>query len=181
MQESTGTGLWFSPDYNPQLKTTAPVAVPQEAAPSTGHKPVIQLPQGKSTAPHRDERALNILIWSNSTQEAEHIQTALRSTGFSNLWYAVSYSDGLEKIKSIQFDFFIIDLTIDGVGTRLVKALRSSLTYRNTPMLICTESQLVQDMLHAMKAGANDLICKPVNAALLSKKISLHSRMMLAA
>ena len=190
MQESTRTGLWFSPDYTPEVP---PEDLPKnkiEEITSTlaEQQPAIQLPPGLPTnsyqeplASIRDERALNILIWSKSTEEAEHIQQALRGTGFSNLWYATSYEDGLDKMKVTHFDFFIIDLSIDGVGTKLIKALRSSLTYRHTPMLICTESQLVQDMLRAMKAGANDLICKPINAELLTKKISLHSRLLPAA
>ncbi len=179
MQESTGSGLWFSPDYIPETPPNVSKAIAAESGQA------IQLPASQASAsfqaPVVDERALNILIWSNSVQDAQHIQDVLRTTGFSNTWYATSYEDGLEKMKSTRFDFFIIDLSIDGLGTRLVQALRSSLTYRNTPMLICTESQLIQDMLMAMKAGANDLICKPINASLLEKKISLHSRMILAA
>ncbi len=170
MQESARTtGLWFSPDYTPDYNSA------------------IQLPPAKpgsisssiSASPGEDE--LKILIWSNSGKEAEYIQNVLKQTGYSRLWHATSYEEGLEKMQAHLFDFFIIDLTIDGIGTQLVKALRSSVTYRNTPMLICTESQLIQDMLKAMKAGANDLICKPINAGLLKRKIALHSKMRYAA
>ena len=175
MQESTSTGLWFSPDYAPEIPSST--------------KPVIQLPAGLprhtapdlTTATHVNQQELKIMIWGDSPQEAEHIQKELQKTGFKNLWYAATYEDGLEQIKTNKFDFFIIDLSLDGIGTKLIQALRSSDTYKNTPMLICTESQLIQDMLNAMKAGANDLICKPINPGLLAKKITLHSRMVLAA
>ncbi|MFK7848354.1 MAG: PleD family two-component system response regulator [Rhodothermales bacterium] len=180
MQESTSTGLWFSPDYSPEL--------------STRPKPAIQLPPAKPTSPHsnipfnsnaatlaRGKKDLKILIWSNCEQGADHLQTELQKTGYSSLWSATTYDDGLQLMQMHEFDFFIIDLSIDGIGTKIVKALRSSTTYKDTPMLICTESQLIQDMLNAMKAGANDLICKPINASLLQKKIDLHSKMRIAA
>ena len=170
MQESARTtGLWFSPDYKPEYNSA------------------IQLPPAKpasisdSLPDPFPEDELKILIWSNSGKEASYIKDVLQQTGYSRLWYATSYDEGLKKMETQLFDFFIIDLTIDGIGTDLVKALRSSVTYRNTPMLICTESQQIQDMLKAMKAGANDLICKPINPGLLKKKIALHSKMALAA
>ncbi len=175
MQEST-TSLWFSPDYVKDLG-------PQR-------KPAIQLPAGRSFPTVAEPKPitftplakdLKVLIWSNSDAGAMHIHAELGKIGYTNVWTATSYTEGLSKIEHNLFDFFIIDLSLDGVGTRIVKALRASSTYKNTPMLICTESQLIQDMLNAMKAGANDLICKPINAALLQKKIALHSKMTIAA
>ena len=168
MQESTTNGLWFSPDYSPEILSDP--------------KPVIQLPAGlprysdEPLLSSVNEKELHIMIWGNSHQETLHIYQELRKTGYENLFQASAYEEGLEMIKDNQIDFFIIDLSLDGIGTKLIQALRSSDTYKNTPMLICTESQLVQDMLNAMKAGANDLICKPINAGLLEKKISLHSK-----
>lgn len=177
MQESTRSGLWFSPDYVPEL-TPDP-------------RPAIQLPPSQprfsepsdalAGASLKKTESLNILIWSNSEQEATNIQQVLQSTGFSNVWYATTYDQGLEQMKLVHFDFFIIDLSINGVGLKLVQALRASQTYRETPMLICTESQMIQDMLNAMQAGANDLICKPINGGLLTKKIVLHSQVAKAA
>ena len=169
MQESTSTGLWFSPDYTPEITSPPkaiqlPAGLPQFAEPITSTSTMI-------------DKQLKIMIWGNSPSEAQHIEAELRKTGYDNLRCATTYEDGLEQIKENRFDFFIIDLSLDGIGTKLIQALRASDTYRHTPMLICTESQLIPDMLNAMKAGANDLICKPINNVLLEKKISLHSRM----
>lgn len=177
MQEST-TSLWFSPDYvkdlGPQRKPAIqlPPGNPMtRVAQSIEQQPITFTPLAKD---------LKILIWSNSDAGAMHIHAELGKIGYTNVWTATSYTEGLSKIETNLFDFFIIDLSLDGVGTRIVKALRASNTYKNTPMLICTESQLIQDMLNAMKAGANDLICKPINANLLQKKLALHSKMTIA-
>lgn len=160
--------LWFSPDYAPQLTSET--------------KPAIQLPPGKSSIEASlsvpfSPSGLRIMIWSNSLESVQGLEKQLHDAGYKNTSIAISHAEGLKKMTDGEYDFFIIDLPLEELGIKIVQALRSSSTYKNTPMLICTESQQVQDMLSAMKAGANDLICKPINASLLAKKIELHSKM----
>jgi two-component system chemotaxis response regulator CheY len=108
-------------------------------------------------------------------QEAQQTQHALYEKGFLFIKIATSYEDGFEHLQSDRIDLFIIDWnTGEYGGLRLIQALRSSKTYSQTPMLVSTERQDVEDMLEAMKAGANDLIHKPFTRDLLGRKVSFH-------
>lgn len=169
--ESPSSRLWFSPDYRPQVQTS-----PSRA---------IQLPPGKPKRSVQEhyaipfhDKSIKILIWSDSEASARTIEEKLSDAGYPNISFATSHKEGLTQIDANTFDFFIIDLELEGVGLKIVQALRASARYKSVPLLICTESQQVSNMLQAMKAGANDLICKPINASLLSRKIALHSKMM---
>ncbi len=165
----TSSGLWFSPDYAPKRTSET--------------KPAIQLPPGKPSiestlsAPFTPA-GLKIMIWSNALESVLSLEKMLHAAGYVNTSFALSHLEGMKKMAGNEYDFFIIDLPLEELGIKIVQVLRASSTYKETPMLICTESQQVQDMLRAMKAGANDLICKPINASLLTRKIALHSKMM---
>lgn len=168
--ERPSSRLWFSPDYTPPVNTTPSRAIP--------------LPQGKPRRPVQEhytvpfhDKSIKIMIWSDSEASARTVEEKLRDAGYPNTWYATSHKEGLAQIDAHTFDFFIIDLALEGTGIKIVQALRASARYKSVPLLVCTESQHVSNTLQAMKAGANDLICKPVNASLLSRKIALHSKM----
>ncbi len=166
---SISSGLWFSPDYIPKQapEPNQPIQLPAGEVPIKEAFSTPFTPAG-----------LRIMIWSNSSESVNNLENKLHEAGYINTSFATSHLEGLKKMAANAYDFFIIDLPLEGLGTKIVQALRSSSTYKDTPMLVCTESQQVQDMLSAMKAGANDLICKPINASLLARKIALHSKMM---
>ena len=117
-----------------------------------------------------------VLIW-NSTEEAAHIEKTVQLAGYMNTFCAKTYNEGLEYMQNETVGIFLIDMALGSIDSlTLVKALRDSFAYRYTPVLLTTESHSVEDTLNAMKAGANDLVKKPLLVDQLSQKIALHLR-----
>lgn len=116
-----------------------------------------------------------VLIWNSTPDEASYIEATLHLAGYTNTFCAKTYEEGLEHLQNETVEVFLIDMELGSIDSlQLVKALRDSFAYRYTPVLITTTSQKVEDTLNAMKAGANDLLKKPVSLNQLNQKISLH-------
>ena len=116
-----------------------------------------------------------VLIWNSIADDASYIEATLHLAGYTNTFCAKTYTEGLDYLQNETIEVFLIDMDLGSIDSlQLVKALRDSFMYRYTPVLITTESHSVEDTLNAMKAGANDLLKKPVMLAQLSQKIALH-------
>ena len=121
---------------------------------------------------HSDAR---VLIWNSTETDAANIENTLHLAGYQNTFCAKTYKEGLEYLQNEVVEVFLIDMQLGSIDSlQLVKALRDSFAYRYTPVLITTEAHTVEDTLNAMKAGANDLVKKPVLMDQLSQKIALH-------
>ncbi len=121
------------------------------------------------------EPGVPVLIWNTNRSEALQIEQNLHIAGYTNTFCATTYNEGLHFLDKQMFDVFLVDIDLGEIsGLQLVKALRDSNTYRYTPVFITTQEPVVEDMLNAMKAGANDLMSKPLTPEILTQKISLH-------
>ena len=116
-----------------------------------------------------------VLIWNSVPDEASYLEATLHLAGYNNTFCAKTYDEGLSCLQNEHVEVFLIDMDLGSINClQLVKALRDSFAYRYTPVLITTESHSVEDTLNAMKAGANDLLRKPVMLEQLSQKVALH-------
>jgi len=80
--------------------------------------------------------------------------------------------DALEKLSSFHADLFIVDLNMPNMdGIELVKNLRSSYYYLDTPtiMLTTTKDEMVKEQ--AFKAGINLFLNKPIKPEILLYKV----------
>lgn len=162
MPERAMTGLWFSPDFTAP-KQNFPISTSDLA--SAGSSP------DEESSIHKQK----ILVWNSSRNEANAIQGKLSLEGFQQTKIATSYDEGFAYLQTLRFDLFIIDQnTGEHGGLKLVQALRDSITYKHTPVLITTASNELEVALEAMKIGANDLVHKPLNLSLLMQKVTLH-------
>lgn len=162
MSERAMTGLWFSPDY----------AAPKQDLPLS---PSDLRPAGTSPSETSPVGKRKILVWNSSRNEADAMQDQLSLQGFQQIKIATSYDEGFAYLQAHRFDLFIIDQnTGEHGGLKLVQALRDSITYKHTPVLVTTASNELDVALEAMKIGANDLLNKPINFSLLTQKVALH-------
>ena len=168
MDESSRSELWFSPENNKRpdstpfpVRTQSNLPVP---SPSTNEELY-------STTPEKTR----ILIWNSNIKEAKLIQENLYLAGYTSAYCATTYNDGLLYLQKHLVHVFLIDTHLGEIGgLELAKALRDSNTYRHTPILMVAPTHRIEDMLNAMKAGANDLMASPLTPDLLSQKISLY-------
>lgn len=82
--------------------------------------------------------------------EAEHYQVALASTG----------EEGFYRLGSETFDLIVLDLMLPGRdGLEILKTLREQ--GRETPVLILTARDAVEDRVLGLDSGADDYLVKP--------------------
>ncbi len=78
--------------------------------------------------------------------------------------------DVLKNNKNVQF--IISDWNMPKMtGVELLKAIRANPTHRDVPFLMVTAEADKENIVEAVKNGANNYIVKPFNAATLKDKI----------
>lgn len=76
--------------------------------------------------------------------------------------------DGLNRSKNQQFNVVLVDHKMPLMdGLALIKSLRQSAAYKQTPIILMTTQDATQVQPLADKAGANLCLPKPVEAARL--------------
>ena len=82
--------------------------------------------------------------------EADHYFVSVANTG----------EDGLSLIESQQFDLMILDVMLPGPdGLEILRILR--LRAFNTPVLLLTAKDAIEDRVRGLDAGADDYLVKP--------------------
>ncbi|MCL4547580.1 MAG: response regulator [Bacteroidetes bacterium] len=70
----------------------------------------------------------------------------------------------LNLLKKKEFDVFLIDLSLKGEidGIQLIKELRTSVKYKDYPIVVVTANAFKKDEEVAMAAGASKFLRKPI-------------------
>jgi len=107
-------------------------------------------------------------------EDDERIREYLR-TGFVEEAFTVDVAkdglSGLQLIESTVYEFIILDLMLPGVdGFSLLKKIRSM--HINTPLLILSAQQSVEDKIRGLDIGADDYIVKPFSFAEVMARIN---------
>lgn len=101
------------------------------------------------------------------------IMNSLNKIGISQVVEAENGVDALEKIGDQDFDMVITDWNMPEMnGEELVKELRGSSKYKDTPILMITTRGMQDDVMTAIKMGVNGYIVKPFTPEVLKKKMS---------
>jgi len=87
--------------------------------------------------------------------------------------YAMTLKKGIGLIDSQDYDFIISDWNLpDGTGMDVLKHVRQKKNYAQTPFLMCTTMDEVENILTAITAGATEYIVKPWEFEELKTKLS---------
>ncbi|MBU2444328.1 MAG: response regulator [Bacteroidetes bacterium] len=87
---------------------------------------------------------------------------------------AVSVSEALEKLKSVQFDLIIMDIALHTKfdGLELISKLKSDEKYKNIPIIALTAHAMHGDKEKILDGGADDYVSKPFYKNILIEKIN---------
>jgi DNA-binding response OmpR family regulator len=112
--------------------------------------------------------SVNILVVDDEPHITDFIMLGLGREG-----YRVSYAaDGLEALRFIRDampDLIILDLMLPGIdGLQVCRVIRSM---GDSPILLLTARDAVEDRVHGLDAGADDYLCKPFSFAELSARV----------
>jgi two-component system chemotaxis response regulator CheY len=100
------------------------------------------------------------------------IRNLLRQLGFHNVDEASDGRAALTKLRERKYGLVISDWNMEPMtGYDLLLAVRSDKTLYETPFIMITAESKTDNVIAAKKAGVNNYIVKPFNAATLKGKI----------
>ncbi|MBF0333963.1 MAG: response regulator, partial [Alphaproteobacteria bacterium] len=122
-----------------------------------------------------DMRALRVLVIEDSETNRRLLDALLRAAGIQTIAFAVDGIDGLEKVESFQPDLVVLDIMMPRMdGFEVCRRLRALPEHRSLPILVQTGLETAQERTEAFRAGATDLVIKPLNGAEFLARVRVH-------
>jgi len=121
------------------------------------------------------DKNMNILVVDDFSTMRRIVSNVLRQLGFENIVEAEDGAKALQIMQTQHIDFLVTDWNMPNMsGLDLLKAIRASEDERlaKIPVLMVTAEALQENILAAAKAGVNNYIIKPFDAATLAEKIN---------
>lgn len=100
------------------------------------------------------------------------IRNLLKQLGFENVDEASDGKAALAKMQAQKFGLVISDWNMEPMtGYELLCEVRADDKLKTTPFIMVTAESKTENVIAAKKAGVNNYIVKPFNAATLKSKI----------
>ena len=116
---------------------------------------------------------MSVLIVDDYKTMLRIIRNLLKQLGFNAVDEAADGSAALSKMRSKKYGLVISDWNMEPMtGYQLLKEVRADDTLKSTPFIMITAESKTDNVIAAKKAGVNNYIVKPFNAATLKTKIS---------
>ena len=118
------------------------------------------------------DTAMKILVVDDYKTTVRIIQNLLRQIGLVNLDEAADGAEALEKMRRHKFGLVISDWNMAPMtGFELLTRVRADGDLKTTPFIMVTAESKTENVVAAKRAGVNNYIVKPFNAATLKQKI----------
>ena len=116
--------------------------------------------------------SMSVLVVDDYNTMIRIIRNLLKQLGFENIDDASDGSTALAKMQERRYGLVISDWNMQPMtGFDLLKAVRSDPALAQTPFIMVTAESKTENVIAAKKAGVNNYIVKPFNAATLKTKI----------
>ena len=100
------------------------------------------------------------------------IRNLLKQLGFSDVDDACDGTDALSKLRNKKYALVISDWNMEPMtGYELLREVRGDDALKPTPFIMITAESKTENVIAAKKAGVDNYIVKPFNAATLKSKI----------
>lgn len=117
---------------------------------------------------------MKILIVEDEIALADSIGDNLRSKGY-DVVCAYDGSKGFDYITDKKFDLILLDLMLPRIsGLEILERMRKA--KNNTPVIILTALDSVEDKVAGLDCGANDYMTKPFSTEELLARIRVYER-----
>ena len=116
--------------------------------------------------------SMPVLIVDDYNTMVRIIRNLLRQLGFEHIDDASDGSQALAKMRERQYGLVISDWNMEPMtGYDLLQEVRADPGLATTPFIMVTAESKTENVIAAKKAGVNNYIVKPFNAATLKTKI----------
>jgi DNA-binding response OmpR family regulator len=117
---------------------------------------------------------MQVLVVEDERRMAELLRQGLEEEGHAVV-VANNGPDGLSLAESHEFDAIILDLMLPGVdGFTVARRLRTA--HNQTPILMLTARDAMQDIVRGLDAGGDDYLVKPFSFEVLLARLRAVSR-----
>ena len=106
-----------------------------------------------------------ILIVEDSPTMRQLLVFALRRLKEVEIVEAQDGMDGLRKVSGEHFDLALIDINMPVMdGLKLISLIRGDTSLNGIPIIVITTEGASEDRRRALELGANEYLCKPIQA-----------------
>jgi two-component system, chemotaxis family, chemotaxis protein CheY len=118
------------------------------------------------------DHSMPVLIVDDYKTMIRIIRNLLKQLGFANVDEAGDGSAALDMMRQKDYGLIISDWNMEPMtGYELLRELRADDRLSRTPFIMVTAESKTDNVIAAKKAGVNNYIVKPFNAATLKAKI----------
>lgn len=118
------------------------------------------------------DKAMDILVVDDYKTMLRIIRNLLKQLGFNNVDEATDGAAALSKMRGKNYGLVISDWNMEPMtGFELLKEIRSDDILKALPFIMITAESKTDNVIAAKKAGVNNYIVKPFNAATLKGKM----------
>jgi len=116
---------------------------------------------------------LKILVVDDSPTMRRILMNTIQKAGYSEVNVAEDGKDALVKIMAEEYDLLMTDWNMPNMnGLELIEKVRADNKIKDLPILMVTTRNVKDDIVNAIKAGANGYIIKPFDIKTKKKKIN---------
>ena len=116
--------------------------------------------------------SMPILVVDDYQTMVRIIRNLLKQLGFEEVDDASDGTEALARLKGRKYGLVISDWNMEPMtGYELLKEVRADAGLSKTPFIMVTAESKTENVIAAKKAGVNNYIVKPFNAATLKSKI----------
>jgi two-component system chemotaxis response regulator CheY len=116
--------------------------------------------------------SIPILVVDDYQTMVRIIRNLLKQIGYENVDEAANGKAALEKIHNKRYGLVISDWNMEPMtGFELLQKVRSDPAHADVPFIMVTAESKTDNVVAARKAGVNNYIVKPFNAATLKAKM----------
>src|SRR6201992_2550705 len=118
------------------------------------------------------DMSMSVLVVDDYNTMIRIIRNLLKQLGFENIDDASDGSAALNKMRGKKYGLVISDWNMEPMtGYDLLREVRADPNLATTPFIMITAESKTENVIAAKKAGVNNYIVKPFNAATLKTKI----------
>lgn len=118
------------------------------------------------------DTSMPILVVDDYKTMIRIIRNLLKQLGFNDVDEATDGTEALEKLRAKRYGLVISDWNMEPMtGYELLRSVRGDDRLCRTPFIMVTAESKTDNVIAAKKAGVNNYIVKPFNAATLKSKI----------
>ena len=118
------------------------------------------------------DHSMKVLVVDDYKTMIRIIRNLLKQLGFANVDEASDGSSALSLMRQSEYGLVISDWNMEPMtGYELLREVRADDRLSHTPFIMVTAESKTDNVIAAKKAGVNNYIVKPFNAATLKAKI----------